>query len=100
MHEFEKILKATMPAPGTNNTLTVALNDYDIPDEVCKAAVPVIVGKTSSAGVGKVIDEKVVITDDDLVLTEGATGFVADDIYWIKFAIGSVIPCTGAVSTV
>ena len=101
MHEYSKLVKVVAPADiGTGDTLTVALDDdLGLSAGVIASIKPFISAKTSTAGVGKTIDDTVAVSGTDLVITEGTTGFTAGDVFLVELVFGSVNAVTAVGST-
>jgi len=89
-------IRVTVPSGvGTDDTLTVSIqgtgaDDLDLP-ETWEDSLPLITVKQTSAGLGKVIDETIVITAGDLIITEGASGLLAGDQYFIRLTKPSTV---------
>jgi hypothetical protein len=93
-------VEVVMPTVTTQNALTKDLKDFGLSSQQIAAAKARIVNKRAAAGTGKAIDDSVAITGDNLVIAEGATGFVTGDVFGVMLFIGALDSGAGTASTV
>ena len=91
MTRFVRRIRVVAPADvDTHTILTAELHDsLGIPEESLVGAIPVLICKETSAGIGKVADDTVSMSGNSLVINEGATGFAAGDVFTIDIHQGS-----------
>lgn len=98
MLTYHKRLKVTAPSDvGTATLLTVALDDLGLTDENIEGMSPICVQKVDTSGNGKVFDDAVTISGQDLLIAEGSTGFAAGDEWTIDLEVG--VPTTEGVDS-
>ena len=82
------------------NTLTVDLDDLGVPTDLQGSiSDAIIIAKETSAGVGQVEDDKVVISSGNLVFTQGSTGWADNDAFFVMLIFG-LTSKIGTLSTV
>ena len=100
---LEKLIlaKIVCPTVTTQDILTSAMADFGIDEVAAKTLAGVnIVAKTTSAGVGQAIDDKISISGSNIVINEGSTGFVTGDIFYIALRIGNAtLPSSTATAS-
>lgn len=100
MFERVKIIKVVMPTVTTQNRLTVALTSYGLQStDIASIKEAVIIATKVAAGTGRVQDESLAISGSNLVIAEGATGFVTGDLFYVALVWGLETQ-TGTASTV
>lgn len=102
MHEDKVRIKAVCPTVTTESILTIPLADFGLTAadvSGAKLAKPLCVYKTTSAGLGKANTDTIAITGTNLVITEGASGFVTGDIWYIELVKGEIPAATGTASS-
>lgn len=100
MLQHSKIVKIKVGDQDGENTLTVDLDDLGIPTDLQgNINDAIIIAKETSAGVGKVEDDKVVVSGGNLVFTEGSTGWADNDTFFVMLLFG-LDEVTGTLSTV
>jgi hypothetical protein len=96
----QKVLITTPADVSTDNTLTTDIvTALGLPDAWDNAKITGFERK-SSAGAHKAVTETVVITSGAIVITEGATEFVAGDVYMVELSLGAIPSATATASNV
>jgi len=100
MYPYPSFVDVTAPSDvGTHNRVTVDLRSYGFDAPTIARMRPRAVARTTSAGVGQVLDDTVTISGHNLIVAEGTTGFAAGDTWRIELGIG-VVAQTGVAATV
>lgn len=95
-----KIIEVVAPTLTTENTLTMDLKTHGLSTGNIAAAKARLIAKRGSNGVAKAVDDKVAVSGDNLVITEGATGFATGDVFVMALVIGAMSSAAAVASTV
>lgn len=99
MQNDTKIIQVVAPSGvSTDDTLTTDLTSLGIPSDNLKSCNAEVISKKDTSGNGKVFDDIAAISGDNLVITEGATGFTAGDVFTVLLIFGSPNKATAASS--
>jgi hypothetical protein len=101
-NNFTRIKVVAPSDVSTNSVLNTNLKTLlGLESPVIRQITPVLVAKTTSAFVGKTVDDRVFISGDVLTIVEGNTGFAAGDIFFIDLVQGDIdsLTATAAAST-
>ncbi len=80
-----EIVEVKVPTVTTEDTLTVSLVDdfgYDAA-QVAAFRDARLLSKQVAAGTGQVLDDSVALSGNNLVITEGSTGFTTGDVFQV-----------------
>ena len=89
LHQKSRLIEVVAPADvSTDDRLNVDLDDLGLSDENIESLSARLVAKRDSSGNGKVLDDIVTITSDNLQIQEGSTGFAAGDVFVIELIWG------------
>ena len=100
-HSGDTLLRVVMPTVTTEDTLTVTAAQMGLSaDRFPNGGFAVIWAKATVAGVHDTFDETLVVNDDgELVITEGANGFITGDIYLIYVSEQQIIDIADGVAS-
>lgn len=98
-NNFSRIKIVAPSDVGENAVLNTNLRTaIGLESPVIKQITPVLVAKTTSAGVGKSIDDRTFISGDVLTIVEGSSGFAAGDIFYVDLVQGDIQSATAVAA--